>query len=61
LESPQTAISFLPSIEDAFDVVIPSLPGLGFSARPTEVGWGLERIGRPRILNAIDSRRAKLS
>jgi pimeloyl-ACP methyl ester carboxylesterase len=32
--------------EDAFDVVIPSLPGFGFSGRPTEVGWGLERIGR---------------
>ena len=32
--------------EDAFDVVIPSLPGFGFSARPTEVGWGLERIGQ---------------
>src|SRR5215212_9604448 len=31
--------------EDAFDVVIPSLPGFGFSGRPTEVGWGLERIG----------------
>lgn len=31
--------------EDAFDVVIPSLPGFGFSSRPTEVGWGLERIG----------------
>jgi pimeloyl-ACP methyl ester carboxylesterase len=30
--------------EDAFDVVIPSLPGFGFSTRPTEVGWGLERI-----------------
>ena len=28
--------------EDAFDVVIPSLPGFGFSSRPTEVGWGLE-------------------
>jgi pimeloyl-ACP methyl ester carboxylesterase len=26
--------------------VIPSLPGFGFSSRPTEVGWGLERIGR---------------
>ena len=33
-------------VEDAFDVVIPSLPGFGFSARPTEAGWGLERIGR---------------
>jgi pimeloyl-ACP methyl ester carboxylesterase len=32
--------------EDAFDVVIPSLPGFGFSGRPTEVGWGLERIGQ---------------
>lgn len=32
--------------EDAFDVVIPSLPGYGFSERPTEAGWGLERIGR---------------
>ena len=32
--------------EDAFDVVIPSLPGFGFSERPTEAGWGLERIGR---------------
>ena len=32
--------------EDAFDVVIPSLPGFGFSGRPTEAGWGLERIGR---------------
>src|SRR3954454_4798187 len=32
--------------EDAFDVVIPSLPGFGFSGRPTESGWGLERIAR---------------
>jgi pimeloyl-ACP methyl ester carboxylesterase len=31
--------------EDAFDVVIPSLPGFGFSSRPMETGWGLERIG----------------
>jgi pimeloyl-ACP methyl ester carboxylesterase len=30
--------------EDAFDVVIPSLPGFGFSSRPAEPGWGLERI-----------------
>ena len=33
-------------VEDAFDVVIPSLPGFGFSERPTEAGWGLERIGK---------------
>lgn len=32
--------------EDAFDVVIPSLPGFGFSSRPTEPGWGTDRMGR---------------
>ena len=32
--------------EDAFDVVIPSMPGYGFSARPTETGWGPDRIAR---------------
>jgi pimeloyl-ACP methyl ester carboxylesterase len=32
--------------EDAFDVVIPSVPGYGFSSRPAEAGWGVERIGR---------------
>jgi pimeloyl-ACP methyl ester carboxylesterase len=32
--------------EDAFDVVIPSLPGFGFSSKPTETGWGLARIAR---------------
>lgn len=32
--------------EDAFDVVIPSLPGFGFSGHPTAAGWNLERIGR---------------
>jgi pimeloyl-ACP methyl ester carboxylesterase len=32
--------------EDAFDVVIPSLPGFGFSSKPKESGWGLERIGQ---------------
>ena len=31
--------------EEAFDVVIPSLPGFGFSGRPTEPGWNLDRIG----------------
>jgi pimeloyl-ACP methyl ester carboxylesterase len=30
--------------EDAFDVVIPSIPGYGFSAKPTEAGWGPDRI-----------------
>ncbi len=32
--------------EDAFDVVIPSLPGYGFSDKPTAPGWGLPRIAR---------------
>ena len=30
--------------EDAFDVVIPSLPGYGFSGKPTSPGWTPERI-----------------
>ena len=30
--------------EDAFHVVCPSLPGYGFSGRPTEPGWGIDRI-----------------
>ena len=38
--------SFGGKAEDAFDVVIPSLPGFGFSGRPTDTGWGVERIGR---------------
>lgn len=32
--------------EDAFHVVIPSLPGYGFSGKPEVAGWGVERIGR---------------
>jgi pimeloyl-ACP methyl ester carboxylesterase len=32
--------------EDAFDLVLPSLPGYGFSAEPTEVGWESGRIAR---------------
>jgi pimeloyl-ACP methyl ester carboxylesterase len=30
--------------EDAFDVVIPSLPGYGFSGKPTSAGWNPDRI-----------------
>lgn len=29
--------------EDAFHLVIPSLPGFGFSGKPTETGWGVEK------------------
>jgi pimeloyl-ACP methyl ester carboxylesterase len=32
--------------EDAFDVVIPSMPGYGFSGKPTGTGWGPERMAR---------------
>jgi pimeloyl-ACP methyl ester carboxylesterase len=32
--------------EDAFDVVIPSLPGHGFSAKPTATGWDPQRVAR---------------
>ena len=32
--------------EDAFDVVIPSLPGYGFSGKPTATGWDPQRIAR---------------
>ncbi len=32
--------------EDAFDVVIPSLPGYGFSGKPTAPGWDPPRIAR---------------
>src|SRR4029453_7856191 len=32
--------------EDAFDLVLPSLPGYGFSAEPTEVGWDPGRTAR---------------
>jgi pimeloyl-ACP methyl ester carboxylesterase len=32
--------------EDAFHVVCPSLPGYGFSDKPREAGWGVERIAR---------------
>src|SRR6202042_2747838 len=32
--------------EDAFDLVLPSVPGYGFSVEPAEVGWGLFRTAR---------------
>lgn len=34
------------SAEDAFDVVIPSVPGYGFSGKPTTTGWDPDRIAR---------------
>ncbi|MGF7235213.1 MAG: epoxide hydrolase family protein [Frankia sp.] len=32
--------------EDAFDLVLPSLPGYGFSGEPTEIGWDPGRVAR---------------
>jgi pimeloyl-ACP methyl ester carboxylesterase len=34
------------SATDAFHLVIPSMPGYGFSGKPTTTGWGPERIAR---------------
>src|SRR6266540_2596623 len=34
------------SAEDAFHLVLPSLPGYGFSGEPVEVGWDLGRTAR---------------
>lgn len=31
---------------DAFHVVIPSMPGYGFSGKPTSTGWGVDRMAR---------------
>jgi pimeloyl-ACP methyl ester carboxylesterase len=43
------------SASDAFHVVIPSMPGYGFSAKPTSPGWGPERMARawPVLMNRL--------
>jgi pimeloyl-ACP methyl ester carboxylesterase len=38
------------SASDAFHLVIPSLPGFGFSARPTSTGWGPDRTARAWVV-----------
>src|SRR5271170_1475064 len=38
------------SASDAFHLVIPSMPGYGFSAKPTTTGWGPDRIARAWLL-----------
>jgi pimeloyl-ACP methyl ester carboxylesterase len=35
---------------DAFDLVIPSLPGFGFSGKPTSTGWDPQRIARAWVV-----------
>jgi pimeloyl-ACP methyl ester carboxylesterase len=37
------------SAEDAFDVVIPSIPGYGFSGKPTASGWGPEHVASASV------------
>jgi pimeloyl-ACP methyl ester carboxylesterase len=32
--------------EDAFDLVLPSLPGYGLSDEPTDVGWDSGRVAQ---------------
>jgi len=34
------------SADDAFDLVLPSLPGYGFSGEPAEIGWNVGRIAQ---------------
>ena len=49
---PGSIVEFLKVIgplSDDFHVVCPSLPGYGFSDRPREPGWGIERIARAWI------------
>ncbi|MFB8830375.1 epoxide hydrolase [Azotobacter sp. CWF10] len=41
--------------EDAFDVVIPSIPGYGFSGIPTELGWGRTASAAPGTCSCSDS------
>ncbi len=38
------------SASDAFHLVIPSLPGYGFSGKPTTTGWGPDRIARAWVV-----------
>jgi pimeloyl-ACP methyl ester carboxylesterase len=42
-------IAYGGSSEDAFDVVVPSMPGYGFSAKPTATGWDPVHIARAWI------------
>jgi pimeloyl-ACP methyl ester carboxylesterase len=41
--------AYIGNAEDAFDIVIPSLPGYGFSEQPTTIGWEPSRIARAWI------------
>ena len=40
--------------EDAFHLVIPSIPGYGFSAEPAELGWNPGHIDVPRLCESAE-------
>ena len=42
--------AFAGTAEEAFDVVFPSMPGYGFSGKPTRTGWGPERIAKAWVV-----------
>jgi pimeloyl-ACP methyl ester carboxylesterase len=48
-------VSFGGDAADSFDVVVPSLPGFGFSGKPTETGWTVSRIGSAAVLSGNSS------
>ena len=39
-------VAFGGHAQDAFDVVIPAIPGYGFSGKPTDLGWNPDRVAR---------------
>ena len=41
--------------EDAFDLVLPSVPGYGFSGEPTELGWSAGRVAQawPELMHRL--------
>jgi hypothetical protein len=41
--------------EDAFDLVVPSIPGYGFSSEPTEIGWHSGRVAQawPELMRRL--------
>jgi pimeloyl-ACP methyl ester carboxylesterase len=43
------------SAEDAFHLVLPSLPGYGFSGEPGELGWDLGRTAQAPPLRAVQT------
>jgi len=53
------ALTDPPDPRDAFHVVVPSLPGYGFSGKPETPGWGVERIATAwaQLMDRLDYER----